>query len=138
LRIYCGRACRDEALRRVGNAGTFSAGQAAHNRLLVGTTTVRTRNGRGDGPRAWIKVAEPNVWRPRAVLVWEAEHGPIPRGWIVHHENRDTLDDTPGNLSLISRAGHLREHRHEFEQKRKEAAASATRRRFGSATSSPA
>lgn len=134
---YCSRTCRDQAQSQVGNGGTFQAGQAAHNRVPVGTVTIRHRRKKDDGPRAWVKVAEPNRWRPRAVVVWETTNGPVPKGMIVHHEDRDTLNDDPSNLSLISRAGHLLEHRSEFEQKRKEAAAVATRRRFGSAIPSP-
>lgn len=75
-----------------------------------------------------MKVAEPNVWKMRAVLVWEEAHGPVPKGYVVHHENRDSLDDRLENLRLLTRADHLREHRPEFEGRR---AMAAARSRWG-------
>jgi len=69
-----------------------------------------------------VKVAEPNVWRLRAVVVWENIHGPLPPGYLVHHDNRDSLDDSPGNLKALTRAEHLKEHKPEFEAHRAERA----------------
>jgi hypothetical protein len=90
----------------------FKPGQEARNRMAVGDVTLR--NDKHGNPRAWVKVAEPNVWRPRAQIVWERERGAIPAGMIVHHGNRDTTDDSPENLTLVSRAEHLDEHRAEI------------------------
>jgi hypothetical protein len=97
----------------------------------VGSTTIRVRHKRNGDTRAWVKVAEPNVWRERARVVWEEHCGPIPRGMIVHHESRDTLDDSIENLRLISRADHLLEHRPEFEEKRARLAAQGIRAHWG-------
>ncbi len=80
--------------------------------------TVRQRVDRGGHPRAWIKTAEPNTWMPRAQLVWEEAHGPLAKGLVLHHIDRDTLNDNITNLAAISRAAHLMEHRHEHESKR--------------------
>jgi hypothetical protein len=97
--------------QRLSPATEFRKGQAAHNKLSVGSVTVRTDvNGK---PRAWVKVAEPNKWRQRAVVVWEKDHGPLPRGRVVHHKDRDTLNDTPSNLEAKTRAEHILEHRQE-------------------------
>jgi hypothetical protein len=52
------------------------------------------------------------------LVVWESVHGAIPKGMIVHHADRNTLNDDSGNLELLSRAAHLLEHRSEFEKKR--------------------
>lgn len=127
--VYCGRPCRDEGLRRAGgNGGTFRSGNLT-NLQPVGTVSVRRRHGRGGEPRAWVKVSEhPNVWRLRAVVVWEAAHGPLPRGRLVHHRDRDTLNDALENLEATTRADHLLEHRPEFEEKR---VAAATKARWG-------
>lgn len=38
--------------------------------------------------------------------VWEMEHGPIPDGHEIHHENRDPTDNRPENLRCISPAEH--------------------------------
>lgn len=126
---YCSRACRDEAARRAPNTGTWAPGQQAHNRAPVGSVRVRSRKRRPDGPRAWVKVAEPNSWRPRAVIVWEAAHGPVPSGHVVHHVDHNTLNDQVANLHLLSRGAHLAEHRPEFEELRRER---ATQARWGS------
>lgn len=86
----------------------FRVGQPAPNWLPVGT--VHTRTQQGDRPRAWVKVAEPNVWRPRAIVVWESEHGPIAPGRVVHHVNEDPMDDRLCNLDALTRAEHVRRH----------------------------
>jgi hypothetical protein len=85
------------------------------NRLPVGSETIR--RDRGDGlPRVYRKVADPNVWRLRAVLVWEAANGPVPVGHVVHHDDRDSLNDSLGNLQCLSRAEHVQEHRNDRVQ----------------------
>jgi hypothetical protein len=88
----------------------FVAGERPGNWRPVGTVTVRRRRGED---RAWVKVAEPKTWRPRAIATWEAAHGSVPAGMVVHHINRDPLDDRLENLELLSRAAHVREHRHD-------------------------
>lgn len=134
---YCSYSCAAKGTRnlkppakgsRRNVATEFKPGTIPANRLPVGSVTVRHRVGRQDGPRAWVKIADPNVWRPRAVVEWEKAHGPLKRGQVVHHKNRDTLDDSLGNLEAIDRAKHLHEHRPEFEGKRKTNAARARRR----------
>lgn len=116
---------------RRANASSFRPGRRTHNRLPVGAVTIRRRPSRPtEKPRAWVKVAEPNVWKPRAVVVWEAANGPVPKGHVVHHVDRNRLNEDLANLELESRAAHLQEHRPEFEAKRARAAATA---RWGSA-----
>lgn len=100
-------------MSRNPNTGTFQKGQDAHNLVPVGTIRLRTH--RGDQERAWIKVAEPSEWRQRSVVVWEEAYGPVPDGSVVHHRNRDALDDSLENLECLTRAEHLLEHRDEFE-----------------------
>jgi hypothetical protein len=124
-RTFCGLSCYHAHERANPNSGTRQMGEVPHNKLPVGSVRIRQRRNRSEGPRAWVKVAEPNVWRLRAVLEWEKAHGVLAPGLVVHHVNRDTLDDRIENLEAIDRASHLLEHRHEFEPRRARRASAA-------------
>lgn len=103
----------------------FKSGQRAHNHLPLGSVRIRIETHTGL-PRAWVKVAEPNVWQKRAVLVWERLHGRLPCGHVVHHRDRDSLNDAPPNLVGLTRREHADEHREELEAaKRRLSAAEA-------------
>lgn len=76
----------------------FQPGNRPHNWLPVGTE----RNAGG-----WIevKVAEPNRWRSKAMLLWEQHHGrPVPDGHVVLFADGDKRNFDPANLLLTSRA----------------------------------
>lgn len=103
--------------QRLSPATEFKPGMDAYNRLPVGAVRVRRETHTGLD-RAWVKTAEPNVWRKRAVLVWEAEHGPVARGLVIHHRDRDSLNDAPTNLQALTRKEHTDEHRGELEAAR--------------------
>jgi hypothetical protein len=91
---------------------SYKKGRKSENWLPVGS--VRIRCERNDWRRAYIKVAEPNVWLLRCHAVWISAHGPIPEGMLIHHTDRDRLNDKLENLELMSRAEHLNEHREEM------------------------
>ena len=42
---------------------------------------------------------------------WEAHYGPVPEGSLVHHINRDRLDNAIGNLACMTAGEHSRLHR---------------------------
>ena len=94
-------------------ATQWKKGCASNRKLPVGSITVRTRK-RDGTPRAFIKVAEPNSWRPNAVVVWEAANGPVPRGMIIHHRDHNSLNDDLKNLQAMTRAEHRQEHAEEL------------------------
>jgi HNH endonuclease len=106
-RKYCSQACKAEAARRSPNRGTFRAGSDSRQRLPIGSLSLR----RG---RMWIKIAEPGEWRNRAIWIWEQANGLLPSGYVVHHRNRDRLDDRLENLQALTRAEHINEHRSEI------------------------
>jgi hypothetical protein len=94
----------------------FKRGGTPNNHCNVGETTVRKdRNG---NLRAYVKIAEPNKWQPRAVINWEMVNGPVPKDTVLHHKDRNTLNDAIENLEPLSRAKHLNEHRSEFNKLR--------------------
>jgi hypothetical protein len=127
-RVFCSADCAAEQTRfqtggvpwnkgvkglRLSPASEFKPGARPDMRHPIGSVSIRTRK-RDGSRRAYVKVAHPNKWMLRAQLVWIAANGPIPRGRVIHHQNRDTLNDAIANLTLFSKSEHLAEHRHEF------------------------
>lgn len=42
--------------------------------------------------------------------IWEAAHGPIPKGWHVHHKDGDHLNNALENLECLPPSDHWNEH----------------------------
>lgn len=120
-RRFCSIVCCGKAMCRVNgfqpghrgyvNATTFQKGQAAHNELPLGSVALRDDHG---SVRAFVKTE--HGWQLRARLVWEATYGPIPRGRVIHHRNRDPLDDRIENLACLTRNEHAKEHQDECKE----------------------
>lgn len=91
----------------------FKSGRVGEKHMPVGYLTVRTHRG---VDRRFIKTEEPNIWVPYARYVWENEVGEIPENWIVHHKDRDTLNDNIENLQAMSREDHMIEHYGELRE----------------------
>lgn len=112
------------------NSGRFKPGDVPVNKCELGATKVRPdKQGK---PRTWVKVAEngtPYDWKLRPVVVWEEDNGPLPSSLLIHHRDRDALNDDLTNLEALTRAQHLLEHRPEYERKRSHAASKATKLR---------
>lgn len=51
------------------------------------------------GPRQWISLAR---------YLWEREHGPVPKGYLVRHADGDSMNDDLSNLQLVSAAMNAR------------------------------
>lgn len=47
-----------------------------------------------------------SLYRGEHILIWEAENGPIPKGWVVHHLNGVKTDNRLENLLATSRHHH--------------------------------
>lgn len=95
----------------------FKPGTVPANKLPLGSVTFR--DDKAGKPRAWVKVAEPSKWRPRAIVVWESTHGPLPQGKVVHHRDRDSVNDIPENLVALTPSEHATEHRDDLIQSRR-------------------
>lgn len=92
----------------------FKSGPRPERRSPLGTISIRKdKMGR---LRAYVKVSDPNKWKLRAVKVWEDINGPVPPGHLIHHDDRDTLNDDSSNLICLTRAQHLDEHRSEHNR----------------------
>lgn len=92
---------------RMSPATEFKPGPRPAFRAPIGAVSIRKA---GHSHRAFVKIAHPNKWRRRAVNVWEEAHGPIPKGSVVHHLDRDPLNDALSNLQCLTRAEHALEH----------------------------
>jgi len=96
----------------------FKKGQKSINHLPVGSITIRKYYKRNLSPKRWIKIAEPNKWIMYTVYLWQKNIGNIPADKILHHINRDSLDDRIENLCLVTRAEHINIHRADLEKNR--------------------
>ena len=95
-------------------ATEFKKGQKGIKHLPLGSKTVRKEKGKRE--RRWIKVAEPNVWIEYAKFVWIENNGEIPNNLLVHHIDKNALNDDKTNLSLVTRAAHINIHRAELQR----------------------
>jgi len=100
-------------------ATQWKKGCESNRKLPLGSITIRHRK-REKHPRAWVKIAEPNVWRERAKIVWTAAHGDIPAGHVIHHRDRNPLNDAIENLQAMTRADHAREHERDLREAKNE------------------
>lgn len=80
-----------------GVATRFKKGQQPYNHVPVGTELVKH-----DG-YLWVKVAEPNKWRQKHLLMWEEMTGAPPGpGMKVCFRDGNRKNVTPENLECIT------------------------------------
>lgn len=82
--------------------GRFKKGRPSQNIRPVGSERVNI-----DG-YIEIKIAEPSKWRQKQRVVWEAEHGPVPDGYMVSFIDGNKQNCALSNLRLMTRADNLR------------------------------
>lgn len=80
----------------------FKKGNVPFGKLPVGTEMVKS-----DG-YLWVKIAEPNKWKQKHRLLWEAEHGPIPKGHKLIFADQNRMNVSLDNLVLVTDADLLR------------------------------
>lgn len=81
-----------------GEATQFKKGNRPQTYKPVGTELVNA-----DG-YVVVKVADPNKWRQKHILIWEAVNGTVPKGHCLIFADRNPLNVTLDNLLLITRA----------------------------------
>ena len=86
----------------------FKKGQKGINWEAVGSISYRM--GKCNKKRRWIKIAEPNIWIEYAKFIWIKNNGKIPKGYLIHHSDENTLNDTINNLCLLTRKEHFERH----------------------------
>jgi len=81
-----------------GCKGTwFKKGNIPKNHRAVGSERI-TKDGYAE-----IKIAEPNKWRLKHLVIWEKENGPVPKGHAVIFSDGDKTNIDIRNLMLITR-----------------------------------
>lgn len=91
----------------------FKKGHKNESEMQVGETT--TRIDKSGKKRTWIKVSsDPHAWIEYAKWIWIKENGPIPKSLLVHHLDKDSMNDDVDNLALVSRKTHINLHREDL------------------------
>lgn len=90
----------------------FKPGRREKHYVPIGTMTIRAD--RSGNQRKWIKTID--GWFQFANILYTQKHGPIPDGSVVHHKDRNTLNDSLDNLMVMTRSQHLEEHRSEIRE----------------------
>ena len=79
---------------------TFKKGNIPKNHMQVGDEAKTT-----DG--YWkVKIAEPNKWAYKHILLWQQHHGEIPEGHLIYFVDGNQDNVTIENLAMTDRAGH--------------------------------
>lgn len=78
-------------------ATEFKKGNVPANYMPVGSERINTY-GYTD-----IKIKDPGTWKPKHIILWEEENGPIPEGHVVIFADRDKTNFSLDNLILVSR-----------------------------------
>ena len=78
--------------------GWFKPGQVPKNYKPIGTERINA-DGYVD-----VKIADPNKWRQKHLLIWEEAHGPVPDGHVVIFGDGNKLNVQLDNLILITRS----------------------------------
>ena len=91
----------------------FKKGQKGINWMPFGSITIRID--KGNKQRRWIKIEEPNIWIEYAKFIWIKNNGKIPKGYLIHHIDKNTLNDDIGNLALVTRKAHINIHRKDLK-----------------------
>ena len=86
-------------------ATMFKKGYKPKNTLPVGSEVYQNRDSKSGKLSYWyVKIAEPNVWKPKHRLLWESVNGPIPEGAKIMFLDGDTNNICIENLRMITKA----------------------------------
>lgn len=104
-----------------GRTGAFEKGKPSHNKGKKGVYAPGCEKGwfrKGHIPKNYrpvgservsvdgyieIKIADPNKWRMKHVVIWEQENGPVPKGSCVIFLDGNKQNTNIKNLQMIKR-----------------------------------
>lgn len=75
----------------------FKKGNIPINRKPIGSERINTYG------YTEVKVAEPNKWKSKHILIWEKTNGPVPKGYVVIFGDGNKRNLDINNLILVSR-----------------------------------
>jgi len=82
------------------NSGNFKKGSLPHNYLPVSSKR------RPGGEYELTKVADPDVWRPSHILLYEKHYGPVEEGFLIRFKDGNSFNITIDNLEKVSFSEH--------------------------------
>jgi hypothetical protein len=83
--------------------GWFKKGNKLHTTLPIGSERV-TVNGYVEVKYSNRSGSSKNRWKSKHSMIWEKEHGPVPKGYVVIFLDSNKRNFALNNLQLISRA----------------------------------
>jgi hypothetical protein len=81
------------------NETAFKKGGTHHTALPVGSEAIENGYIR-------VKVTEPNVWKPKQVIVYENHFGPVKNDEVVRFKDGNNRNFSPENLFKTTKKGH--------------------------------
>lgn len=84
--------------QRLSQKTEFKRGEKSWNYMPVGSERINT-----DGYKD-IKIADPNIWRAKHILLWEQHNGPMPKGYKLIFLDGNKLNISLDNIELVSNA----------------------------------
>lgn len=80
------------------SATMFKKGRKPNNWKPIGSERINNKYG-----YILVKVAEPNKWKPKHILIWEQANGPVPKGYKIMFADQNKQNFNLDNLLLISK-----------------------------------
>jgi hypothetical protein len=80
-----------------GRSGRFLPGYTSPNRKPVGSECT------GGGGYIVVKIADPELWRYKHIVVWEKAHGSIPKGHVIMFADGNKKNLRLSNLVMVSK-----------------------------------
>ena len=92
----------------------FRKGNIPHNHRQIGSERINVYG------YTEVKVAEPNKWRPKHQVIWEREHGAIPKQHVIIFADGNKQNFDLDNLVCISRKELIRLNKNQMTLTNKE------------------
>ncbi len=117
--IFC-KECRPDIGVKIGRGLTGHV-VSLETRARIGNTRKNQGLSQGRNNSFWnsegfsinrqrVFVRVVSGWERRARVVWVQYNGPIPKGYLVHHRDENTLNDEIDNLRCWPISYHTRHH----------------------------